>query len=900
MLDFECGAYLSHIDGLRHPGASNDCARLSQTRRINSYHLPSIPPDYVHGFDRYQGPEAMHVSTPQLSTAAFDGLGYLALRERAAAFIRNYPDIYTLAYQAARHILEKHTGNKSFNPARVYWHRFSGASNSSRTFTGWQHGGRPSQSLTLIELVMHRFSAADQDAPDDLNVYSGFYTVGADGVRYDEQNEVPMLPSDVLRDFWTMDFASACKHKVEAFWREHGDEFCAFTKARLLASAGVALSKRQLAPDDFQAVLAAVTGGDDPRVTWAMLQTRNRANHRGSVHVFELAGHAARDMLYIRSGSGRVIVYQADARPAFRCFDDDHALGRWITAQMSDPASKAALASHFVRGQAQQTDFAKKVSRAGNRAINMPAPGQAASTWVFEQLRDRAQEEMREDVHTLLTGNASLRKQMWIGYLGAFIQVAGAFAPIGWPVALTLVGAGVASIGLNIDQAINGRTAPLRKSGVVGAIVNSIYLLFNLPLLADIRGLATSISQLEHEAVDGLEALEALEGNAILPPATSLTDASPYRGIHVLENGENWISLNDRSFRVQYVADLKLWFIVNPDNPFSFSGAHLVRFNEANEWELVGAPGLRGGGSMEPSGSVPPPFERVTSSFWDTYMQFNVSEERRLSEVGNQRQESLTSIYEVVEDDSVFTDSEGDEVAIDSFGEKHRIFKTAHDWFGGTITLFTRDEDAYNVFLRTGARKGPDQVGVISRLLEDLAEVGHNNDVPLYRGGSGHRGTSGQAFRDGQFKAGDVLVNTDFTSFSENPYISRVFASSQAGAASESFMGDVSFDNTSIVFELPAKQYLSATPISPFSVSPEEVESVFVPGNYFEIQRVQEVMGTGYRFMNVQLKQIPLEQVTGAVYDLRTGMPFSRDQFAARLGAGAETLVDSLFPPATS
>lgn len=816
------------------------------------------------------------------------------LRRRVAELMKNYPDLRSLTYKAAQGILKKHT-LRSLDPLHVYWHRFDHAMSSPNTFTGWEHRSRPVESMNLIELLMQRFSAADQDSPDELDVNSGFYNVGPDQLCYDERNEVPMLPSTVLADFWALNFSSQCRRKVDQFWNEHSQDFCLFAKVRLLSSAGMALSRKQLSILDYQTILMALTGGTDSHVTFDRLQRHVPSGAGASIIRFELAGHGARNTVCI-SRLPRRILYCPDDQLPFICFDDDDALARWVKVQLAEPATTAALALRFMRDQTHQAAFVKKLLKVG---YQVPATAVHAQD-VFLQLRDCARQEMQYDVHRQLTSNSSLRKQMWISYLGAFIQIAGALAPIGWPVALTLIGAGIASVGLNIDQAVNGNTAQLRKAGIVGAIVNSVYLFLNLPLLADLRRPVLPVQTVVEVAEAELPALETLKGNVVLEDTPASVSDMRYRNVHVLDNGECWIRLGEHPFRVQYVQDLKLWFIVHPDNPFSFSGARLVRLNEANEWELVGHPGLRGGRPMDAEQATPLAFETVSSSFWDIYMQFNLPEEERLSALGMQRQETLVGVYETVEDDAVVTDSDGEDVAVDGFGEKHRIFKTPDDWFGGTITRYTEDEDAYNVFLRTGQRKGSDQVGVIQRLVEDLAEVDFNNDVALYRGGSGNRGTSGKVFRDGKFKAGDVLVNTDITSFSENPYISRVFASSQGGAASETFRSEITFDETAVVFELPAGQYLNATPISRFSVSPEEVESVFLPGHYFEIQRVQEVVGARYRFMNVQLKQIPPEQVAGAVYDLRSGAPFNREQYAAKLGAGAQTLVDRFFPTSHS
>ncbi|WP_460045911.1 dermonecrotic toxin domain-containing protein [Pseudomonas sp. S2_H01] len=833
------------------------------------------------------------------------------LQRRAAALMGTYPDLYAMAFQAARAIVIRHTG-KPLDPAKVYWHRFNRANNSGATFTGWEHVGPPSESMTLIELVMHRFSASDTVSADELNTYSGFYTVGADQRFYNEHNEVPMLPSDVLQDFWKLDFATDCKHKVEAFWRAHEQDFCTLAKINLLSSAGLALSKKRLSMDDFQTVLMAITGATDPHVTWDMLQENPGFSAGVTMQVFQLAGHEARDMLLIKNGQGRRIVFKPDVQPMFQCFADEPALYQWVQSQLREPETKAALVSHFARG-AEQLAFADarlsaRADQPWSAEQTLIGDSPAASPQsVFERLRDTAQREMNEDLNAQLTSNASLRKQMWIGYLGAFIRMAGGVAPLAWPVALSLVGAGIASVGLNIDQAIHGRTKTLRKAGVIGAIINAVYLFLNLPLLASIGRAGEAAPLPERASGADTESLAGLEGNEVLDDIPADTGNVNTRGVHVLENGETWITLGDLPYRVRYLNDLNTWAIVDPHNPFAFSGARPVRLNALDQWELLQPPKLVGGKppvetpgeSPKASGSqAAKPYATTSSPFWDTHMQFNLDEERRLSALGNQRQASAVNVYELDSDEEVVSDSEGEDVVIDAWNEKHRVFKTTDNaYFGGAITRYTEDDDAYNVFLRTGEQRGTDQIEALERLVEDISEVEPNNDVALYRGGSGERGTSGRVFREGKLKAGDVLVNTDVTSFSENPYIARVFASSQGGASSASHKGAITFDDTSVVFELPAGEYLNATPISPFSESPNEVESVFLPGHYFQIQRIEEVAGSNYRFMNVQLRQIPVEQVSGPAYDLRTGEAFSRDQYAAKLGEDAKALVDAFFPP---
>jgi hypothetical protein len=81
-----------------------------------------------------------------------------------------------------------------------------------------------------------------------------------------------------------------------------------------------------------------------------------------------------------------------------------------------------------------------------------------------------------------------------------------------------------------------------------------------------------------------------------------------------------------------------------------------------------------------------------------------------------------------------------------------------------------------------------------------------------------------------------------------------------------------------------------------FSENPEEVESVFMPGHYFLIDGVQEVSGLNYTFMKVQLTEIPQPRTWHELFDLRTGEPFSREHYAAKLGEAGKPLVDRFFP----
>lgn len=853
----------------------------------------------------------------------------------ARQFTAEYPDLYSMAHEQALKILKKHT-DRPLDPDKVYWDRFSSASSSPRTFTGWQHTGSPVESMTLTQLVMHRFNARDQDASDELQLYGGFYTAGADHDRFDESNEVPVLPQQVLQDFWTLDFDGACLAKLKQFWRNHSENFLTLAKVRWLGAAGSSLRNGTLSLHDFQTVLRAVLGSSDAVLTWERLQARVELPAGITLHTFDIAGRTARDVVRIVDQQQRQILYLPGEAAPFQAFDNEQQLYQWVRSRVADQSGRITFTEHFLRSTAAREQGGAAFNAAleqliaepwtpGSRLINQGQHPIAGDVFVY--LREAARQEMQADAHFLLTSNADLRKQMWIGYLGAFLRVFGPAAPLGWPVALTVVGAGIASIGLNIDQAVNGMTARQRKAGLVGAILNAIFVCMNLPLLAWARsenGLMVAanatnevITPAEASALElrvwpediptsGPNALDGLEDPVVLSNAEVLGSAGKLRGIYQMRSGHTAINLGGRVYRVRFDLRLRLWGIVHPDRPFAFYGFKPVRLNAAGEWELAPPPQLSGGSPMDQAGPSTSAgvslasegrIDTLTSSFWDTYMQFNLAEEQRLSTLALHRQEVAMQALELESGDAVISDSEGEEVYIDPWGEKRYVFKTADDvYVGRHIKRYTEEDIAYNQFLRTGQPHGTDQVKVIEEFAQDVKQLALNNDVALYRGGSGNRGTSGRAFRSGRFKPGDVLVNTDITSFSENPYLARVFASSQAGEASAGFSGEITFDDSSVVFVLPAQSYIGATPIAPFSWVATEAESVFLPGHYFRIDAIDEITGPAYRFIRVQVREVPKPKAGLELYDLRTGAPFSRNSYAMKLGPSAKGLVDQFFP----
>ncbi|WP_122524454.1 dermonecrotic toxin domain-containing protein [Pseudomonas viridiflava] len=843
------------------------------------------------------------------------------LRKKAHEYVTDYPDLYDMARRAAQAIICKRTG-KWLDPDKVYWHRFSTAVSSPRTFTGWEHVGTPVESMTIVELVIRRFSPQDQVASDELSSYGGFYTVTADHGRFNETNEVRLLAQDVLNDFWALDFSNGYRRKLEQFWNIHGQTFCLLAKADFLAAAGRCVSSRQISAADFEWLVSLILGENSDTPTLTSLGAALQSGAKVAFHWLDIGGFKARDMLRMVDEHGAQILYiPGDSHP-FHRFADRQALFDWLKARFAAAGTRSEMRSHFIRPSAEQASGA-----AFDRCINglLAHDGQTGPGLInqheaaipgdpFEILRDIAKDEMTADAHVLLTSNVQLRKRLWIGYLDAFLRVSGNLALLGWPAALAVVGASAFNLGLNIDQAVLGKTAAQRKAGVLGSICNALYLAFNLPLLTGLSRAAEGLTDTPATA-SLADTLASLNGNQLtLEGAMPMAAEGRLRGIYQLFNGETWIRLSGLFYRVRFDESLGCWQVIDPHNPFAFSVGPAVVLDEHGEWQPLVRPGLSGGSPQDvPSAAdaqpASYPYGTTGSAFWDHYMLINVYDEKNLAEVAVARQEAVMDIFRMEPEEEVVSDSEGEDVHIDPWGAKHRVFKT-HDatFHAQSIRRYTDNGAIYNQYLRTGEVFEGDpstgmidiaeQVEDIKRFVEDVRTLGFNNDVTLYRGGSGERGTSGQFFRGGQVRVGDVLTNTDITSFSENPYQARTFASSQAGINAISISAPVSFDDTSVVFELPARQYLSATPIAPFSSSPGEAESVFLPGRYFRIEQLDEVQGAFYRFMRVRISEVSAPEAGRKLLDMRTGEPFSRERYAARLGAAGKPLLEVFYPQA--
>lgn len=597
-----------------------------------------------------------------------------SLKAIATTLVHACPSLLEAAREIALQLLiEK--GLSGLDPDRVYFHRFRAAQSSNLTFTGWEHLlEKPYESLTLTQLVIHRFRATDQDNADLLGLYCGFYSDGPQAENFNQDNEVRLLGSDVLNAFWHIDFSTRYNHQLSTFWNASSNSFRTLAKCNFLSLAVQALQQGHLDGTDFQRVIDSVIGP----ITWPVTRQMLQATHpvSGDVRALDLDGHVATHVLRLVEDNGRQTLYLPGEAQPFRLMEAEADLHWWMLEQMNTEDKRKIFMNRFPLSERNRmseklndlmTRLVSTWGHSDHRMINHS--NVTVSGDAFTWLSDSTRSAMFAEASLTLTSNSDLRKKLWMGYLSAGLKVFGPMATVGWPLALPVIGAGIANMGLNIDLAINGRTAAERKTGTLGAVLNGIEALFNVPFLIGTGAhleVGPQVEFAEAQEMAGLieftsanepflpprdQAPLVIAGEAAdemaneIPAAATPTAPVPqnpaapkvpvryqcnellarydaeiepgkFRGIYRLDGVPPYaIDIDGSAYYVRYFDASESsgnWAIVDPEHPNQFVYSLPVRFNAAGKWERMPALRLRGGGQCVGKACTPdmpaPPF----------------------------------------------------------------------------------------------------------------------------------------------------------------------------------------------------------------------------------------------------------------------------------------------------
>ncbi|WP_336332770.1 dermonecrotic toxin domain-containing protein [Pseudomonas putida] len=274
---------------------------------------------------------------------------------------------------------------------------------------------------------------------------------------------------------------------------------------------------------------------------------------------------------------------------------------------------------------------------------------------------------------------------------------------------------------------------------------------------------------------------------------------------------------------------------------------------------------------------------------WRRYMAPAADELLAVSDQALARQEALMGAVPWADADAMSASG----AYLDAFGEPYPVYRDEHGFGSAAIAEYTSSPERYNNLWRGLPLEGTraESVRRSLDLAHALGQIGLSSPVRLYRAASSLRGSGIPAIGDGALVVGDVLVTTDFTSFTENPYaLWEMFNDPQTQAS-----GRGAFDDNALVYVLEPGEGMQATPIGPFSRRPDEAESLMIPGRYLQVEKVTPVKGRNHRFMEVCLRALAQAPKEGAVREMRTGALFDRQLLAMRLGAQDDALMRTFF-----
>lgn len=823
-----------------------------------------------------------------------------AITDKARAYLEHWPDLYTLARRIAADYLHRHTGTIR-DPDRVWWNVFDTAV-SAPTFTGWRHVGPPRQSVRFTDLLIQRFDTGFQRAPDLLPLYGGFYTHGAGVSQYGAHNEVQLDPQKVMDDLWAMDFATLVRQRSDQFWREQGRDFCLLARVRLLASIEDAVGEGALLALDRQRLRAYL---GVPGAAPVSLEDLDKPLESTAFAVRHYLIGGSGHLLTLTAGDGRVVLYCPATPWPPRAFDNRSALVEWVHVQLAAPLAHDWLHTLY-RVDERSSDAERREAlqrlreRSGLReSPQWPfGPGVALPGDPFVELQAWAKADLEVSQHVLIS-NHDLRKVLWRGYLGAFLQVVAPFAPMAWPLSLLVLAAGVARLVLDSQALAGAHTTRQRQGAVLAVIADALVVVFSL---VDVGLGARSLTfrappheRLAQPAgwvpVQGpAEELGDLDANRILDQPGETEGL--LRHVTLDEQGATWIELHERTLRVRYSPETEGWLAVDEDDPFAFLPTYAVRTAEDGGWQLYDVP--------QPSGVLTDGMEQLASGFWDVYMRDNLQLSWEMSQTLLEAQRTTLAkadLPRIEPGTPLQVDDLGYE-CLERDGRRHYTWREGEEYSSQLVRIYSSEMSQVNNLFRHGiagsiGEGDGDVIGYLQRLFDSLDALPSSDAVRLWRGGSNYRTTGGVHYRNGDLNPGDVLVSTDITSFTENPYVLHGFVAPTMATGQNSF--EPLFNETSVVYELVGKGLRSGKPIAPMSLAPSEAEVVYPPGRFFRIDSIRQVRGEHYHFVKVRLREVEKPD-NEPVHELRTGLPFDREAYLERVGH--EPLVERFFPAA--
>ena len=524
----------------------------------------------------------------------------------ADRYYQYFPDVRESARDWGIKLLKFHT-HMDLDPDEVYWHDFDNAQNSGRAYTGQQHIGKPKETLTVTELVLRRFNTFYQVNFDLLDQMSGFYTAKDAGV-YNETNEVPLAPSEIMKEFWATDFSSHYQRRLDAFLRDYADDGRLLIKILFFSFTWNAYNAGALSGKQLRLVFDAFAGPVSVPPTLDDLQRLHTQRRQAVVRSFTLGDLTSFDILRITTAEGPEILYM----PAgwFRTFHNEQQLYEWVAEIATEEHGRERLIAHFNTAGESTTPPRKLLLatlerirttpwQSGQRLLN--GVSKVIDKDVFTFLFDTVRERLKLDAKELLASNHELRKELFLIDLEAFMRIVTPLALADPAVALVAVAAGSIAFGTHLAKAVHGQTQASRQAAFRAAILDALNILLDMPLLRGVGddalaelggfeelGAALELDETDLALIDHTATANAqLDAVATQEDLTGLTEGTGlYQGIYTTPEGNHYLRMDGKIFQAHHIEALDRWVIVDPIAPRQITGSWPVQKDWMGRWEL--------------------------------------------------------------------------------------------------------------------------------------------------------------------------------------------------------------------------------------------------------------------------------------------------------------------------
>jgi hypothetical protein len=817
--------------------------------------------------------------------------GAWALMDNARQFVETWPDVFSLARQAAGEYLREHHP-QSPDPDQVWWHVFDNATNGP-TFTGWRHTGKPRLSLTFTQLWISRFDEGFQWAVDLLPVYGGFYRQDGSADTYGADNQLELDPIKVKEDIRALDFAARVEQRTADFWALNGSAFEMLAKVSFVQQIQQSLKQGYIEPFDAERLRAWLGLEAEGPVGLETLRD-NVPDSRFKIRQYEVQGGG--HLLTLTTEDGRILLYTPTAPTVLQAFAGMAQLVAWVRERVSAPDAQHWFdqlhSPGWLASAAERREFRLRRAWRGRIPVSpwWPfGPGVEVTGDLFAQLLRMTQDDLNAQ-HRVIVSNEALDRQRWHDYITAATRVFGSFTLLFWPFSLFMVGLGMVSMALDVQASLVATNEKQRWEAFLSVFADAlVVVLASLDVVVGVSAVGYRATPQVLKATPKSWLPVGATGEELAPFASTRRAGNPiqtpgrFQGVEIDAQGATWIEMNDVGLRTRFDTQLDSWVVTHERAPYGLMPALPVRLGEGGAWQL-----------LAPEGDL----DALVTDFWNVYMDADEVQSQALARRIEAQQRALLRSGNLPEfvGHMAPMDAHGNP-CVTVNGTTHYTFWHEGDVHNSLLEQYSGQMSKINdLFSATRPRPTfvqlPELMHYLDNLFASMAELPRSTAPLLWRGVRGGRSGLAAHYRAGAVGPGDLLVSTDITSFTENPYIPRRFMvdKSAVGRPLAEITGQ--FDEHTVLYELVNDGKVSGVPVAPMTQW-QESEVLFTPGRLFRIESVRDIAGQHYRFLRFRLREV--EQAQGErVFDMRSGLPFDRQAYLERVQY--DKLVERCFP----